>query len=264
MASGDEHRMVFDIRGKRRHVVKVVYAILALLMGLSLFLVTGAVNLGSLVGSSSSGSATAGLEEQTERIERKLVKEPENSDLLLSLTRSQINVSNQLVNVVESEGQQFTEQTPESQAEMQRAAESWSKYLESTDEPSPGGALVVAPALYNFALSGSSSLNEAESNMKAAAEAQQIVADQRPSLNAWSSLAIYRYLALEPAAAEKAEEEAKKLTTSKFERESLENQLAEYKKAGARLKKEIEANEKASQGAGKEQIEDPFGGLGGP
>ena len=30
MASGNEHRMVFDIRGKRRHVIKVVYAILAI------------------------------------------------------------------------------------------------------------------------------------------------------------------------------------------------------------------------------------------
>ena len=48
MASSDEHRMVFDIRGKRRHVVKFVYAILAILMGASLFLVTGAVSLGSL------------------------------------------------------------------------------------------------------------------------------------------------------------------------------------------------------------------------
>ena len=52
MASGDgEHRMVFDIRGRRRHVVKVVYAILAVLMGLSLFLVTGAVNIGSIFNS---------------------------------------------------------------------------------------------------------------------------------------------------------------------------------------------------------------------
>ena len=38
--------MVFDIRGRRRHVVKVVYAILAVLMGASLFLVVGPVNIG--------------------------------------------------------------------------------------------------------------------------------------------------------------------------------------------------------------------------
>ena len=38
---GKEHRMVFDIRGRRKHVVKVVYAVLAVLMGASLFLVVG-------------------------------------------------------------------------------------------------------------------------------------------------------------------------------------------------------------------------------
>ena len=42
MASdGGERRMLFDIRGRRKNVVKVVYAILAVLMGLSLFLVAG-------------------------------------------------------------------------------------------------------------------------------------------------------------------------------------------------------------------------------
>ena len=46
MAQGNnEHRMVFDIRGRRRHVVKFVYAILAILMAGSLFLVTGAINI---------------------------------------------------------------------------------------------------------------------------------------------------------------------------------------------------------------------------
>ena len=44
MADG-ERRMLFDIRGRRKHVVRVVYAILAILMGASLFLVVGPVRL---------------------------------------------------------------------------------------------------------------------------------------------------------------------------------------------------------------------------
>ena len=72
MAQGpDEHRMVFDIRGRRRHVVKFVYAILAILMALSLFLVTGAVNVGSLFGSTSSGeSAVSNFEARPKRSKR--------------------------------------------------------------------------------------------------------------------------------------------------------------------------------------------------
>jgi hypothetical protein len=262
MASGGkEHRMLFDIRGKRRNVVKVVYAILALLMGLSLFLVTGGASLTGLFnGSNSGGSAVAGLEEQSERIERKLVKDPENPDLLLALTKSQINVSNQLVNVNESAG--VVEQTPESRAEMQQASQNWSKYLEVVDKPSAGAAAVVAPALYSLGLQGQTP-QEIETNMKAAANAQQIVVDQRPNLNSWSTLAIYRYLSLEFPAGDKAGEEAKKLTSSKFERENLENQLEEYSKGAREFQKQIKAQEQASKGAGKAQIENPFGSLGG-
>ena len=64
MASGGERRMLFDIRGKRKHVVRVVYAILALLMGASLFLVVGPVNLGSLLGSSTGTTETTKIFEE--------------------------------------------------------------------------------------------------------------------------------------------------------------------------------------------------------
>ena len=49
--------MVFDIRGRRKHVVKVVYAILALLMGASLFLVVGPVNIAGLLAAAAAISA---------------------------------------------------------------------------------------------------------------------------------------------------------------------------------------------------------------
>ena len=90
MASGDERRMVFDIRGRRRVAVKVVYAVLAVLMGASLFLVVGPVNIGELFneGSSSSSEAAKQFEQQAERIERKLAKDPDNPALLLDLLLS--------------------------------------------------------------------------------------------------------------------------------------------------------------------------------
>src|ERR1700733_10256031 len=97
MAGDGERRMVFDIRGKRRHVVKFVYAILALLMGASLFLVVGPVNIGALFGASNSvSSATKQFEEQTAKVRHELKKDPQNAELLLALTRAQINTGNSL------------------------------------------------------------------------------------------------------------------------------------------------------------------------
>src|SRR3954451_21996896 len=89
---GDKHRMVFDIRGKRKHVVRVVYAILAVLMGASLFLVVGPVNIGSRIGNSTTSSDAAKIfDERAERIERQLRKTPQDESLQLALIRTRIN-----------------------------------------------------------------------------------------------------------------------------------------------------------------------------
>ena len=91
MADG-ERRMLFDIRGRRKHVVKVVYAILALMMGASLFLVVGPVNLGSLLSNTNeTNPSTEIFDEQIERTEQRLRQDPNNPDILISLTRARIN-----------------------------------------------------------------------------------------------------------------------------------------------------------------------------
>ena len=262
---GNEHRMLFDIRGKRRHVVKVVYAILALLMGLSLFLVTGGLNLGSILGTANSvSSATQGLEEKTERIERKVRKDPQNPDYLLALTRAQINTGNSMLTANTETGQ--LEFTPEAQSEFQHASDSWSRYLKATDEPNPGAAAVVAGTLFGLAEGSGGSIAEIESNLKAAVEAQQIAAEARPTLNSLSTLGIYQLFAFEYAEAKKTEEEAKKLTNSKVEREQLENQFKESSKQAHSfqfLSQQTKKQEKeGSSGAGKQQLENPLGGLG--
>ncbi len=259
MASkGNERRMVFDIRGKRRHVVKFVYAILALLMGLSLFLVVGPVNIGSILGTSSSGSsASKEFEEQAERIEVRLKKSPEDADLLASLTRARINAAN---NSYEPAAERANQQTLQ---QYQLASAAWSKYQRATNEPSAGLALLVAEPLFNLALNNA---NEYEANMAAAVEAQEIVAAQRPTINSLTTLTLYQFFAFEFKEAHKAEAEALALANDKFERESIENQMSQYEKSAKEVQKQIKAIEKEAQSTGaggKESLENPLGGLGG-
>src|SRR3954462_9853933 len=88
---GDKHRMVFDIRGKRKHVVRVVYAILAILMGASLFLVVGPVNIAELLGDkNAAGDAGKTFEEQAERIEKRLRANPDDPNMLVSLSQARL------------------------------------------------------------------------------------------------------------------------------------------------------------------------------
>ena len=176
MAQGSkEHRMVFDIRGRRRYVVKVVYALLAILMAASLFLVTGAINLNSIFGTASSGeSATKSFEEQATRIEAKLAKTPEDEDLLLNLTRTRVNIANSMI--TNGAGESEADLVQEVKQELAQMSEDWSKYLKVADEPSPGLAIQVQPALFQVAELSSSSA-EAMENLVAANEAQEILAE---------------------------------------------------------------------------------------
>ena len=252
--------MVFDTGGKRRGVVKVVYAILAILMGFSLLLVVGPAPLQDLFGVGNEVSSAADqFEEQAERIEVKLKKDPQNPDLLLGLTRAQINAGNALVESNPETGE--IAYTPESTQKLQAASESWSKYLKATDEPSIGGAQVAAAALFSLATSARTG-PEAELNVGAAANAQAIVAKERPSLGSLSTLAIYRYYAFDFKGAEEARKKAATYTNSKFERENLENELDETAKRGHEFKKqlaEIEKEAKKARSEGKGSVANPLG-----
>jgi len=259
----DEHRMVFDIRGRRRHVVKAVYAILAILMAASLFLVTGVFNPNTLFGSGSGGeSAAQSFEKQAENIEAKLVKTPGEENLMANLTRARINAANSMITNGEVESQDGIENYKH---QLALASEGWSNYVDAVSEPSAGLAIQVAPALFQLA-EISSSGQQALENVKGATEAEQIVADKRNDLNSWSTLAFYALFAQNYKLAEEAKEEAAKLANTKFERETFENKYEEVEKNakefGKRLK--LEQASKASQGGGgKETLENPIQGLGG-
>ena len=266
MASGgkDQHRMVFDIRGRRKHVVKVVYAILAVLMGASLFLVVGPLNVGELFNSNSSSSEAAKpFEEQAERIEVKLRKDPEDPQLLMSLARAQVSAGNSTLSLEPSE-----DDLVKALQQYQQASSTWSEYLKATDEPNAGTAQLMAPALVLLA-ERSRTYVEAQRNIEAAAEAQQIVADQRPTLNSFSTLALYTYFTGDYAAAEKAQAEAEKKTRAKFEGDELDKQMKEVKERAEKFQQEVGRAAKLEKAAAKankgnpESLEKPSNALNG-
>ncbi len=261
MAQGNkEHRMVFDIRGRRRHVVKFVYALLAILMAGSLFLVTGAINLNSIFGTSSSGESAAQVaEKQAVAIEQRIKKEPAKEEVLLSnLTRARISVANSMISAgVTSEGE-----VEEIRTQLSKASEDWSKYLATAKEPSAGTAALVAPAMFQLA-EISSSTNQALENVKVASEAQTMVAEQRPSLGTWSNAAIYTLFTLDFKKAEEQKEEATKLANTKFERESFENKYEEVEKNAKEFGKQVKLEEvtkksQQSESTGKEALSNPL------
>lgn len=266
MAKGGERRLVFDTGGKRKHVVRVVYAILALLMGGSLFLVIGPFNLGELVGSSTGGgSASEVFDEQVERIEGRLAKSPRDEQLLLTLTRAQINAANaKLEPVAEGETAPIT---PEARVDLQAAAGSWRRYLKQAgDEASPTGAQLVAGTFFQLAERGSNNLSEIRGNVALAAEAQRIAAEQQPSVGSVSTLAIYEYFDGNFAAGDKAKGEAAAMASAKPEAQAVEKQLDEYRKRAKQFLTSLQQAAKQEQELSQEELQNPLGlgGAGGP
>lgn len=241
--------MVFDIRGRRRVAVKVVYAVLAVLMGLSLFLVVGPLNIGEIFGNSSGGNPASQFEESAEKIERKLKKEPENTDLLIGLTRTRVNAANQLYNIGPEEAQEIT---PEALQQLQLASDSWTRYLEATKEPGSSVAQLMAPNLIVLA-ERSRTVPEAKANVEAAVEAEQIVADQRPSLNSYTTLAFYEAILGNNANAQKLGKKAGTYANTKFERENIGNEIKRYEEIGKKFGELVKESEEAAkvEGASK-------------
>jgi hypothetical protein len=254
--------MVFDTRGKRKHVIRVVYAILAILMGASLFLVVGPVNIGSLIGNSSStGNAAGVLHEQAERIEKRLAQNPDDEQLLLALTRARISAGNAQLEGLETAAPTVPESA---HADYEAAEQSWNRYLKQAGgEPNASVAQLVAATFFRLAESGSRSVTEIQSNVTSAKTAQQIVADQQPNVGSLSSLAIYDYFDGDFAAGDEATKQAAARAPAKTEAKEIEKQLAEYRKRAKKFVTQLERFSKAQKEARKEQLQNPLGGLGG-
>src|SRR4051794_7882039 len=184
--------MLFDIRGRRKHVVRVVYAILALLMGASLFLVVGPFNLANISGGGSSTSPSKVLDEQAERIERKLRAEPDNEDLLGVLTRTRISAGNALTEVSPETGGKVV--PPEARQEFERASATWHSYLKQADPVSAPIAALMAAGYFTLA-EAALEFEEAEERVAEGAAAQALAAEAQPTINSLTTLAIYQYYA---------------------------------------------------------------------
>ena len=260
MAESGERRMLFDIRGRRKHVVRVVYAILALLMGASLFLVVGPFNLGNLIGNGSTTSAGKVLQEQAERTEQKLRREPESEALLLALTRQRVSAANSLTEVNSETG--ATVLTPEGRQELERGVEAWGSYLQQTKEPKANTALLVSSGYFRLAET-SRSLEEAVENIEGAAKTQRVAAEAQPTINSLTTLAIYEYYAGNFAAGDKAVAEAEAKAPSKAEAKEVGKQMAEFRKRGKAFEKQKKESEKEEAKFGKERLQNPLGGLAG-
>jgi hypothetical protein len=257
MAKSGEHRMLFDLRGRRKKVIQVAYAFLAAVMALSLFTVVGPVNLDSLIGGGGSSGSTNIYAGELQRLERQLKKDPNNPALLAQLTRTAYNAGSATV-PTDSTGNPTGSITQEGVDDFNKSSEAWQRYLK-TDPKKPDPLVAQFAAL---ALIGSATLTDFQPKATAAANAQAIYAKAKPSANSYIYLAQYRFLAGDVAGGKEAGSKAIALAPSSS-KSTAKQAVTQLQQQAAAIRKQAKSAQKAAGAAGKQALENPIGGLAG-
>jgi tetratricopeptide (TPR) repeat protein len=248
--------VLFDLSGKRRRLVQVVYATLAalFLVGFVAFGIGSDVSGGfaDLFGSGSSGgSVSSQFDEQIDAANEQLAKDPNDSAALLKLSKYEYFKAKQGVTQDQTTGEISVSE--DAHTELGKSVDAWEKYLKvNKGKPSPAMAAQIVQAYYF--------LNDAQG----AAEAQRIVAEDQPSTGSYNQLAYFLYFAGDikegDRAADKAVSEA-----PKAQRGEIKQQLAQIRKQAVKAKKQLakaQKNAPSPTTPGANPLQSPLGGVG--
>ncbi len=276
MSEEPENRMLFDLRGRRKRVIQVIYVMLAFVMAASLLVIglPGGINPFGGGGGDVVSQDLADLSiERAENLEQRLATSPNSVNAQEELIRARITAGNNLIEVDDQGQQQGV--TPEAAEQYDLAAQAWEDYLKtSSGNPDQGVAQLVANTL--FSLAQGSTIAQFESNVQGAAEAQALVAreaekaydggkgDGPPPTAALVTLATYQFYSQDFAAANQSRKRALAGIESEGQRKQVTQQLDAVEKDAKRIKKVLAKAKKEARKEGGKSLEDPFGGLGSP
>lgn len=245
--------MLFDLRGKRKRVVQVVYA------GLAAIFLVGFVGLGIGVGNGtggildaiglggSGGSSTASqFEDQIDEANDQLAKNPDDPDALLKLAKNAYLTGKAGVTVDESG---IPSVSDDAHTNLGTSVDAWEKYLRvNKGKPNPSVAAQIVQAYYLL------------NDVGGAAEAQQIVAEDQPSSGQYNQLAFYRYYSADIAGGDKAAKKAVSLTPGST-RKATKQQLDQLREQAVKAKKQAAKQQKSSTNPGASPLQNPLGGV---
>jgi hypothetical protein len=174
--------MLFDLQGKRRRVVQATYLVLAILLGGGLVLFgvgSGDVSGGlfdAITGKdSNSSSINSSVNNRIKRDQKALQLNPKNQAALADLVRSHYQLA---TDDADANTGAFG---ADGKAELEKASSAWNRYLDVADKPSDSLASLMLQAYAEGAL------NKPDK----AAEAAELIANARPSAQAYLTLTAY-------------------------------------------------------------------------
>jgi len=254
--------MLFELGGKRKRFIQVIYVFLALLLAIGLvgLGIGGSANGGifdalGLTDSGSSGSTQ--FDDQIDNANEKLQADPEDTQALLTLARYQYLKGQQSLET-DDQGQP-TVVTDDSISAWEDATDAWERYLDSLAKGDKANADVAG--LITQAYSGLAQTEDDPQvftrQFENGAEAAFIVAEARPSVNSWLQAAAFAYYSGD---AKKGEEAGKKALAeaNQADRQAVNQQLEQLSKTGEAIAKQLKKT-----GPTEQDLENPLAPLGG-
>lgn len=225
--------MLFDLKGRRRRLIQVVYLFLALLMGggLVFFGIGGSVSGGLFDAFSSNGSQSGSnqSEQRLEEAQTALAQDPEDETALVQKIRASYQLAQESVNA------ETGQPTDTSRGHLEAADEGWRAYLElNPDAPDPEKPLDAAAKRPDGSLASLMLRVYDENGLGEpgkAAQAAALVAQAQPSSNAYLLLIRYASIAGDERTADLAARKAVELA-DKSSRDAIQKQAEQIKQAG--------------------------------
>ncbi|HKJ36262.1 MAG TPA: hypothetical protein VKA36_06825 [Solirubrobacterales bacterium] len=254
--------MLFDIRGRRKRFIQVIYVFLALLLGGGLVLfgiggdATGGLGDAIGIGQNSGGGGSTEYDDEIEQAEATLATDPDNAEALLSLARYNYLNAQQSIEI-EDDQQVFTE---EALAQFEASVDAWEKYLKASDGTPDSSGATFAFRAYTTIAGSSGNTATIERRLKGAQKAAQVVADELPGPTSYLDLAAISYAVGDTKTGDEASKQALK-SVDDAGRSALESQLKAAKRQGKATQRQLKAQDQGEE-PDADALENPLGGLG--
>jgi hypothetical protein len=209
--------MLFDLQGKRRHVVQATYVTLAVLMGGGLvFFGVGSSASGGLLdafkGGGGGDSGNSVIEKRVDKNEDKARANPRSQALRKALVRDYYSLAT-------SQSTQQGTFSDDGKKNLAKASANWQAYLKITDKPDESLANVAIQIYDPLALN----------KPKDAQEAARLIAEGRNNASAYLNLVQYAALAGDTRTADLAGQKAIDLAP-KSQKKAARAQVKQLKK----------------------------------
>ncbi len=249
--------MLFELGGKRKRLIQVIYVLLAGLMFIALvgFGIGGATSGGifdALGIGGGSGSSDPQYSQQIDNAQQALQADPKDEKALLKLARYNF-LEGQTSLSTDAQGRvTLSQDTLDS---YRAATDAWERYLK-TDPKKPDDN-VAGLMLKIYSTSAGTDPSSLETDVEGAYKSAKVVADARPSLGAYTDLATWAYLSGNDKAGAEAGKKALAEAPDSATKKQIQSQL---KQAQQQRQLVVKALKKSAPD--QSQLQDPLSGLG--